>query len=124
MKNFLMISTLLLSSAGYSKTVSEPVISEGLTSQDVQATVKDGLHKVRYCYETVLKTSPKAGGEVFVDFTVSPEGKVASSKISKDTVGNKEMGECILKALNQWSFPKPKDGKLVKINYPFQFSPI
>lgn len=116
-----MVSLLLVSSVGYSNTVDDPKVSDGLTIYEVQVAVRARLGRVRRCYEQVLEKVPKAKGKITVDFTISPAGNVGSLKVSGDTVGNKGLGDCVLKTFNALIFPKPKDGKTVEVSYPFQF---
>ncbi len=124
MKKAIIVSLLLVSSAGYSSATEDPKVSDGLTTNEVQSVVKTNLNKVRHCYEQVLAKTPKAKGKLTVDFTIAGTGKVGGSKVSNDTVGDKGLDECVLKTVNTWTFPKPKDGKTVEVSYPFQFDPL
>ena len=47
-----------------------------------------------------------------------------SSKLGQESsLKDKSVGNCIAKAVKRWKFPKPREGKSVKVTYPFNLSP-
>lgn len=53
-------------------------------------------------------------------FTITAGGKVAKASVESNTVGDDGLGECLVKAVKKWVFPRGADGE---VNYPFVFAP-
>jgi outer membrane biosynthesis protein TonB len=102
----------------------DPVVSGGLTSQEVQAVIRANLNQIRHCYEQLLQRSPNANGKIKVAFVIGPAGTVISSAINSDTVGDSAMAGCVSGKVQRWKFPQPRGGVKVDVNYPFVFNPM
>ena len=77
---------------------------------------------IKSCYENALTRNRNLTGKLTVTFVVGPDGRVKSSFIKKSTITDGIMEECILDVVNRWTFPPPKSGKVVTVNYPFSFN--
>lgn len=86
----------------------------------VRDTIKAHRKPVRACYDKVLAKDLKAAGRVSVMFTITAGGKVAKASVESNTVGDDGLGECLVKAVKKWVFPRGADGE---VNYPFVFAP-
>lgn len=102
----------------------DPVVTGGLTTQEVQAVIRANLNQIRHCYEQLLQRSPNANGKIKVNFVVNAEGRVSSSSIQSDTIGDSVMAGCVTSKIVRWAFPKPRGGQNVNVNYPFVFNPL
>ena len=102
----------------------DPVVSGGLTTQEVQAVIRANLNQIRHCYEQLLQRSPNANGKIKVNFTIGADGRVASASIQSDTIGDAVMGGCVTGKVQRWKFPNPRGGQSVTVNYPFVFNPL
>ncbi len=102
----------------------DPVVSGGLTTQEVQAVIRANLNQIRHCYEQLLQRSPNANGKIKVAFTIGADGRVASSNIQSDTIGDAVMAGCVSGHVSRWKFPNPRGGVSVNVNYPFVFNPL
>lgn len=86
----------------------------------IRRVVRRHLNEVRYCYQKELQSHPNLTGRVVIDFTISADGRVLRAAVDQlSTLGNAEVEHCIAKAIRRWAFPKPKDGGLVHVRYPF-----
>ncbi len=102
----------------------DPVVSGGLTTQEVQAVIRANLNQIRHCYEQLLQRSPNANGKIKVAFTIGADGRVAAANIQSDTIGDAVMAGCVSGHVQRWKFPNPRGGVSVNVNYPFVFNPL
>jgi len=102
----------------------DPVVAGGLTTQEVQAVIRANLNQIRHCYEQLLQRSPNANGKIKVNFIIGADGRVTSSNIGSDTVGDAVMAGCVTGKIVRWKFPTPRGGQNVNVNYPFVFNPL
>jgi hypothetical protein len=89
---------------------------------DILKVVAYHTKEVQECYEHVLaETEQKIEGRVWVDFVVNADGKVKEAKVRKKgtTLKQERVHDCIIAAAYDWAFPKPPDGKLHPLSFPF-----
>ncbi|MEM6290562.1 MAG: AgmX/PglI C-terminal domain-containing protein [Myxococcota bacterium] len=98
-------------------------VTGSLDKQIIRRIVRAHVNEVRYCYEKGLVGDPSLEGTVTIDFTISGNGKVTASSVASDSVGDGTVGTCVSKKIKRWRFPKPLGGGVVKVKYPFTFSP-
>ncbi len=102
----------------------DPVVSGGLTSQEIMAVIRANLNQIRHCYEQLLQRSPSASGKMGTSFTIDTSGRVSSVSVSQDTINDAVMRGCVTDKMRRWAFPKPRGGQSVSVNYPFVFNPL
>jgi outer membrane biosynthesis protein TonB len=102
----------------------DPVVSGGLTSQEVNAVIRANLNQIRHCYEQLLQRSPNSTGKIKVEFVVGVDGRVTSTGISQSTISDAVMQGCVADKVRRWAFPRPRGGQAVTVKYPFVFNPI
>lgn len=108
------------SSQAYSVPVeSEAIIEGGLDREQIAEVIRRHIGQVRYCYEKGLQSSPKLSGRVSVKFKIAPSGRVSVASVSRSSLRNSRVENCIVRRLKGWRFPKPRGGVVVKVNYPF-----
>lgn len=95
------------------------VVMGALDRSVIDAYIRRNLAKVLWCYENGLKKNPGIAGRVVINFVISANGDVVSSKVQKTTLGNAEIENCIAEHIKKIKFPKPKGGGIVIVNYPF-----
>lgn len=69
--------------------------------------------QVRTCYERRLKINPLLEGKVDLNIGINTRGKASSISVTKDTVRDPQMIDCIKGVIRSWEFPKPEGGKVV-----------
>jgi hypothetical protein len=72
---------------------------------------------VKPCFEALLAHSPRASGEVVVDFTISSSGIVESARPSFGTLGDAEAESCVAGAVQSVVFPARATP--LSVRYPF-----
>jgi hypothetical protein len=88
-----------------------------LTHQEIKSTVDSHLDDVKAC----MRDHGSATGKLVVEFGVTPEGKVNDPK-PKERSSNAALDRCIANAFGRWTFPKPRGGVLMGVDYPFMFA--
>ncbi len=99
----------------------QAVIMGAMDRKDIDAFIRRNLGKIVWCYEKVLLTKPDIFGKIVINFIIDAEGNVAASKVGRSTMGAEIVESCIAEQIKKIKFPKPKNGKIVIVNYPFVF---
>lgn len=92
-----------------------------LLRQAIRRTIRDHLHAVRYCYEQRLAIRPRLAGRVMTSFVIGPTGRVDSVEVRGDRI-DAYVRHCIARVVRAMRFPRPADGGVVGVNYPFILS--
>ena len=95
-----------------------PTGTGGLDKAIIKRYVKRQTDKISYCYEKQLLAHPGLAGDVMVQFVIQGDGSVkgANGKGMDPAVAS-----CVSEVVGSISFPKPSDGGVVQVNYPFTF---
>jgi hypothetical protein len=99
------------------------VLEGGLDRNVIQATIAKYLNQVRACYEAGLRRSPGIAGQVSMNFEIAASGALNFARVSKSSLGDSEVEQCIATRMMGWQFPKPVGAVAVKVNYPFVLRP-
>ena len=94
---------------------------EGLDRQVIDQIVRRRQDRIRVCYERQLNFVPGLAGKITVQFLIDGTGSVMKSTMIEDTMKNKAVNDCVAAEVKSWTFPKPKGGATVKVDYPFVF---
>lgn len=119
-----------IGSGGGGKGLSDVALSEqlelegGLDRNVIQATIAKYLSQIRACYENGLRQKPGLTGQVTMAFEIGKEGHLSYARVSKTSLGDKLVEDCISTRMISWLFPKPVGGVHVKVNYPFHLRPV
>lgn len=93
----------------------------GLDRDVIDAIIRRRQDRIRLCYERQLNFNAKLAGKISLRFVIGKEGTITSSKIIEDTMKNANVNSCVLAEVKSWTFPKPKGGYAVSVDYPFVF---
>lgn len=96
-------------------------VSDGLDDAVVARIISSNYQRFEKCWQAIDEPGPKERGELVVRFGIGPDGASTKAKSSGSSLENEELISCLTQALDGLSFPKPKDGKPVKVAYPFSF---
>lgn len=103
--------------------VAKSTVRGALDKDIVRRVVRAHINQVRHCYNQGLVRDPTARGKVAVQFTIGQTGKVPLAVVSKTTLKDAAVGNCIAKAVRRWKFPRPAGGGTVMVTYPFVLNP-
>ncbi len=100
--------------------IGRPTLDGDLDKATIKRYIKRSVDKISYCYEKQLLANPNIGGTINVAFYIDPNGNVKSSQ---GQGFDATVSSCVSGVIAQISFPKPKNGGGVQVNYPFNFRP-
>ena len=83
--------------------------------------MRDHAGQVRSCYESELARTPGLGGKVTMQWTIDADGHVTQASTADTQMNNAAVQACLASRIKGWSFPRPKGGGIVVVNYPFVF---
>jgi len=98
-----------------------PKSLRGCTTEAIQQVVRAHKKKVTRCYRKGVAKNPQLGGRVVVRIEIAQDGMAKYVGIKEDTMGNKEVAECIVKVLKPLAYPFPGKEKCT-VFYPFSFT--
>ena len=94
----------------------QPNAQGDLDKAEIRKVVKSSKVKLTNCYEKALVADPSLRGTLQVLFFIKPDGAVASASASGISP---EVADCVVTVIKSLTFPKPKGGGGVQVNYPF-----
>jgi beta-lactamase regulating signal transducer with metallopeptidase domain len=86
----------------------------------VSTEVKRHAAELAGCFERRLRVHPELAGEVVIHWTITSDGKVPDQCITRDTVGDTEVADCVNQLVTDARFPAPH-GAAVNVEFPFVF---
>jgi metallo-beta-lactamase class B len=99
------------------------IAPERVDKEIIRRVIRSHIDEVKACYEKHLTAHPTLAGKIMVQFTVGPAGQVIASVLQHSTMGNDAVDACTVQAVRGWEFPKPVDGGIVIVAYPFILTP-
>ncbi len=97
------------------------VVAGSLDKQLVQRVIRRHHRQIRYCYERALNKNPKLAGRLVLELVIDALGKVTKATVSEDQLKDPAVAECVTRQAARWRFPK--GAGVMKLRYPFVFSP-
>jgi hypothetical protein len=80
------------------------------------------LGALEACYERRLAVKPALTGTVEIHWVIDEHGNVPEACITKETVGDREIVDCVNALVGKGGFPAPRGGA-VDVTMPFVFAP-
>ncbi|MCB9742804.1 MAG: AgmX/PglI C-terminal domain-containing protein [Alphaproteobacteria bacterium] len=106
-----------------STRVGEPVVLGSLDRSLIDAVIKRHMNQIRYAYERELQLDPSLQGRLVMEFTIAPDGSVASVKVAESTLSNANVESRVSTVFLRMRFPAPAGGGVVIVKYPLIFAP-
>jgi TonB family protein len=94
-----------------------------LDKEIVRRIIRRHINEVKFCYEQQLVRRPSLSGRIMVQFTIDASGQVIASLLQNSTVGDQRVESCTVQAVRRWEFPRPLNGGIVIVSYPFVLTP-
>lgn len=115
----------LASKSGFDSSYLEPktVVLGSMDPELLRKILREYIPQFRHCYQQeLIGNSDKIKGVIDLNFTISPEGKVARHDIrAKDARFSKKGIGCMGQVLGLIDFPRPKGGGVVDVRQPLNF---
>jgi hypothetical protein len=102
-------------------TQGTPTILGSLDPEIIRRIVREHAGQIRYCYESELTRTPGIFGKIVMKWVINGEGRVMQSQVAETQMKNANVENCLATKIKTWTFPKPKGGGMVVVNYPFVF---
>jgi len=93
-------------------------VSGQLDRATVQRIIRRNLSGIRWCYQDALQRNKALKGKIRLGFTILPSGRVAKPTARNSSISDSALMSCITRKMARWKFPSPKNGGIVKVNYP------
>jgi hypothetical protein len=115
----------LASKSGFDSSYLEPktVVLGSMDPELLRKILREYIPQFRHCYQQeLIGNSDKIKGIIDLNFTISPEGRVAAHNIrAKDARFSQKGIGCMGQVLGLIDFPKPKGGGVVDVRQPLNF---
>ena len=115
----------LASKSGFDSSYLEPktVVLGSMDPELLRKILREYIPQFRHCYQQeLIGSSDKIKGVIDLNFTISPDGRVAKHDIrAKDARFSKKGIGCMGQVLGIIDFPKPKGGGVVDVRQPLNF---
>ncbi len=98
-----------------------PHVVGSLDPDIIRRIVRDHAGQIRYCYESALARTPGIGGKVTMKWVINADGKVTQASTGENQMHSIAVEGCLASRIKTWTFPRPKGGGIVVVNYPFVF---
>jgi TonB family protein len=104
----------------------EAAVSAQQVASHLSRLVVQSSGKMDRCYQNATKALPEDQplvGEVDIGLAVMPTGAVQNVRVSRNTTGSNDLGNCVLATASQWTFPPHNESEPIEFVYPFRFGP-
>ena len=98
--------------------IGQPNAQGDLDKAIIRQTIKTATDQLLRCYTSALETSPQLRGTVSIQFLIQNTGVVSNATGSGVSP---VVASCVAAVIQRLTFPHPKGGGLVQVNYPFTF---
>lgn len=82
-------------------------VGSGLTTTQVESSLKRTMNQLRYCYQRVLTRNATLAGRVDLVFDIQADGTTSAVGLTSSTIGEAEVSDCILGRIGRVQFPAP-----------------
>ena len=83
-----------------------PKTFHSISQEAIQDFRENSKGAFNHCHTKELKRDPKLSGRLEVDVTITPNAKSITVQFPTDTVGNKNIRRCVMRAVKRWKWPK------------------
>ena len=92
----------------------------GLTAEQIRQVVVAHQGSLRHCYETRVATNPALRGGIRLSWNIAPSGLVTDAAVVRETLGDPELSDCVVRLVRTWRFPSAAAPTSVGA-FPFKF---
>lgn len=98
-----------------------PVITDGLSRDEIQRVITRVMSRIKHCYESELQSDPGLEGKLVTTWTIAPSGLVEGARVLESGLASASVGGCVVRVISRLQFPAPAGGGQVFVTYPFVF---
>lgn len=109
-------------SVSYAGELGDDFVGGGIDSSGIYRVIQAHKNVIRFCYQKEQDYYPALSGLVRLYWRINDRGRVVNAKIKKLSTSNmRGVGNCIVKNLRSWQFPKAPKSRLQAVEFPFRF---
>ncbi len=91
-------------------------------ANQVKNTLLKGYVQIRDCYNAFIEKKPATtDGIVMIDWTIQPDGEVKKAELVSTELGDDDLSNCMIKAIEGFTFPPPPGGKPKYVAHKYRF---
>ena len=90
--------------------------------KDIQERMESKHPRMQSCYEESLESNSSTSGTMTLKFTVNKKGKFEKAKVTKNTIGDSSLEECVVAETEKLKLKK-KNKSPVLVTYKLKFKP-
>ena len=94
-----------------------------LDKASLDAVTAEHASEVSACYDAALQVWPGLKGRISSGVVIWFDGRAALVRTEKSTLDNPMLECCINTAIRSWPFPKPSNGSIALVTFPFTLGP-
>jgi len=96
-------------------TAPSPAPRAERTAADIQRVVSAQRGSTQHCYERAVRQNPQLEGRVNLNLTIAPTGTVRRAECSDQSLGSRDVCECVERQARRWRFPEANDETRVSL---------
>jgi len=100
-----------VSQSNISSSVSIGTIrSDTRSDTAIRQVARQNMGPLRFCYRRELKGDPTLQGNMKLQLTIKPNGRVTKLVLISDTIGSRNLNRCVQGRMRAWRFPPVAEG--------------
>ena len=88
----------------------------------IARVLKRNRPKFNRCYQLSLNSEPSIQGKLVMKWRISPRGRGANISSTRSGIDSKSLKSCVANVLEGLTFPRPPEGQIPEVTFPFNFS--
>jgi hypothetical protein len=92
---------------------------QALSKENLDKVIQAHADEVNACYDGALAVWPGLKGRIASSLVIWFDGNVALVRTGESTLDNPMLECCINTAIRSWTFPRPSDGTIALVTFPF-----
>jgi hypothetical protein len=100
----------------------EAEFSGSIDREAIRRVIRENIKLFENCYNQALRRNSDAYGKVEIKWFIEERGRATNSVVKSNTVGDKQMGDCLARVIRGLTFPEPPPDQIAEVTYPFVFA--
>jgi hypothetical protein len=101
---------------------SEAEFTGSIDREAIRRVIRENLKLFENCYNQALRRNSDAYGKVEIQWNIEERGRATSTVVKSNSIGDRQMGECIARVIRGLTFPEPPPDQIAQVTYPFVFA--
>lgn len=100
----------------------EAEFTGSIDREAIRRVIRENIKQFENCYNQALRRNSDSYGKVEIKWHIEERGRATNSVVKSNTVGDKQMGECLARVIKGLTFPEPPPDQIAEVTYPFVFA--